>query len=94
MQELLQERRGTLNAQVMQEILRDRATAPDTLCRHAEDDATSDFITFASVIAEPALGQMWIAVGPPDRHPYQRYAFGETASPVGAQRQPVAHGTP
>ena len=80
MRELLQGRRGALNAQVMQEILRDRATEPDALCRHAEDDPTTDFITFASVIAEPAKGQMWVAVGPPDQHPYRRYAFGEIAS--------------
>lgn len=93
MQELLEERRGSLNAQVMQEILRDRATEPDALCRHAEDDANSDFITFASVIAEPARGQMWVAVGPPDQHPYRRYALSSTALPAGTPRQPVAQAT-
>jgi isopenicillin-N N-acyltransferase-like protein len=75
MRELLAERRGSLDAGVMQEILRDRACYPDTLCRQPGDDPSSDVITFASVIAEPADGQMWVAVGPPDSHPYRRYAF-------------------
>ncbi|MFT4040909.1 MAG: C45 family autoproteolytic acyltransferase/hydrolase [Thermomicrobiales bacterium] len=73
--ELLALHRGNLDAARMQELLRDRATAPDTLSRAPEDDPTRDVITFASVIAEPALGQMWVAVGPPHQHAYQRYAF-------------------
>jgi isopenicillin-N N-acyltransferase-like protein len=73
--ELLAVNRGNLNADLMQEILRDRATAPDTLSRAPEDDPTRDVITFASVIAEPTQGQMWIAVGPPHEHAYRRYAF-------------------
>ncbi len=73
--ELLAVNRGQLDAGLMQEILRDRATAPDTLSRAPEDDPTRDVITFASVIAEPARGQMWIAVGPPHEHPYRCYGF-------------------
>jgi isopenicillin-N N-acyltransferase-like protein len=64
----------------MQEILRDRACYPDTLCRAAGDAAGSDTITFASVIASPTKGEMWVAVGPPHEHPYQRHAFGALAS--------------
>ncbi len=81
MRELLKERRGRLDAPVMQEILRDRACYPDTLCRQPGDDPSSDIMTFASVIAEPANGQMWVAVGPPDAHPYQRYAFSRGGEP-------------
>lgn len=73
--ELLAVNRGNLDAALMQEILRDRDTAPDTLSRAPEDDPTRDVITFASVIAEPAAGQMWIAVGPPHEHPYRCYTF-------------------
>ena len=73
--ELLAVNRGHLDAALMQELLRDRATAPDTLSRAPEDDPTRDVITFASVIAEPAAGQMWIAVGPPHEHPYRCYTF-------------------
>jgi isopenicillin-N N-acyltransferase-like protein len=76
----------------MQEILRDRATEPDTLCRHMEDDLSTDFFTFASVIAEPAKGQMWVAVGPPGQHPYQRSTFGETAPLPYDRRQQMAPG--
>lgn len=75
METLLRERRGRLDAGAMQEILRDRACHPDNLCREPGDDADSDVMTFASVIAEPARGAMWIAVGPPNQHPYRRYTF-------------------
>jgi isopenicillin-N N-acyltransferase like protein len=75
MQDLLRARRGELNAQVMQEIMRDRACYPDTLCRMPGDDPDSDMITFASVIAEPSEGRMWVAVGPPNEHEYRRHEF-------------------
>lgn len=73
--ELLAVNRGRLDATLMQAILRDRATAPDTLSRAPEDEPTRDVMTFASVIAEPAQGQMWVAVGPPHEHPYRCYGF-------------------
>lgn len=78
MRELLAANRGQLDAARMQEILRDRATYPDTLCRAPGDAADSDTITFASVIATPTVGAMWVAVGPPHENPYQRLAFGTT----------------
>lgn len=81
MRELLAERRGRIDASVMQEILRDRACYPDTLCRQPGDDPTTDIITFASVIAEPTKGQMWVAVGPPDQNPYRQYAFSNGGGP-------------
>ena len=76
MRELLAAERGRLNVGVMQEILRDRACYPDTLCRALGDAAGSDTITFASVIAAPTKGEIWVAVAPPNEHPYQRHAFG------------------
>jgi isopenicillin-N N-acyltransferase-like protein len=76
---LLRAARGTIEPEVMQTILRDRACYPDTLCRMPGDDPSSDTITFASVIASPSRGQMWVAVGPPHEHPYRRYAFAGTA---------------
>ncbi|MDI3341533.1 MAG: C45 family autoproteolytic acyltransferase/hydrolase [Sphaerobacter sp.] len=77
MARLLRARRGQLSVAVMQEILRSREGWPDALCRWPEDDAESDVMTFASVIARPTRGEIWVAVGPPDQHPYQRYAFGQ-----------------
>ncbi|HET7034492.1 MAG TPA: C45 family peptidase [Thermomicrobiaceae bacterium] len=74
MRELLAERRGELDAGVMQEVLRDRACYPDTICRMPGDGA-SDVITFASVIAAPSAGEMWVAVGPPNEHAYQHHHF-------------------
>lgn len=75
MRDMLAEQRGQLNAETMQTILRDRTCYPDTLCRMPGDDPDSDTITFASVIAEPSEGRMWVAVGPPNEHPYARLEF-------------------
>lgn len=75
MRALLAERRGRLDADAMEEILRDRACYPDTLCRMPGDDPGSDTITFASVIAEPSKGRMRVAVGPPNEHPYVEHAL-------------------
>jgi isopenicillin-N N-acyltransferase-like protein len=80
MRELLDNRYGEINPAVMQSILRDRSCLPDSLCRMPEDNPDSDTITFASLIAQPSKGQMWISVGPPNEHEYYRYAFG--AQPV------------
>lgn len=76
MRALLANRRGRLNADAMEQILRDRACYPDTICRVPGDDPTSDTITFASVIAEPSEGRMRVAVGPPNEHPYVEHRFG------------------
>lgn len=75
MWELLEERRGALSVEVMQELMRDRSCYPDTISRMAGDSDHSDSVTFASVIASPTTGEMWVAVGPPHEHPYRRYAF-------------------
>jgi isopenicillin-N N-acyltransferase-like protein len=84
MRELLAAERGRLNVGVMQEMLRDRACYPDTLCRAPGDAAGSDTITFASVIAAPTRGELWVAVGPPHEHPYQRHAFGALGGELAA----------
>lgn len=76
---LLEERRGSLDAEGMQEILRDRSAYPDCLCRLPEDNPASDTMTFASIISQPTERQMWVAVGPPNGHEYRCYAFGMRA---------------
>lgn len=75
MRELLQAKRGQLSVALLQDILRDRACYPDALCRMPGDDEESDIITFASVIAQPTRREFWVAVGPPNQHPYQHYGF-------------------
>jgi len=79
MEELLREQRGKHTAQSMQAILRDRACYPDALCREPGDSETSDTITFASVIAEPSEGALWVAVGPPNQHEYVRHSIERVA---------------
>lgn len=73
MRTLLEAHHGRLDVSAMQKILRDRETAPHTLCRMPGD--FGDSITFASVIAEPSLGNMWVAVGPPHQNEYKCYRF-------------------
>ncbi|TBL76381.1 C45 family autoproteolytic acyltransferase/hydolase [Paenibacillus thalictri] len=79
MQQLLTDNRGKLNASLMKSLLRDRETYPYPLCRMPGDGANGapdyDIITFASVIAEPSKGQMWVALGPPNQYEYKLYSF-------------------
>lgn len=75
MQALLNERRGALNADEMESVMRDRTCYPDAICRMHDDKQGSDVITFASVIAEPSEGRMRVAVGPPNENPYVQHAF-------------------
>ncbi len=89
MRELLNEHHGQLNATTMQTILRDRATYPNTLSRALGDAANSDTITFASVIAAPSRGEMWVAVGPPHEHDYHHHAFGTAPIAPDPTREPI-----
>ncbi|KQL48290.1 hypothetical protein AN963_00245 [Brevibacillus choshinensis] len=73
MRTLLESKHGQLDVEAMQELLRDRETAPHTLCRMPGD--FGDSITFASVIAEPSKGNLWIAIGPPHQYEYKCYSF-------------------
>jgi hypothetical protein len=79
MEELLRDHRGQHTAEGMQAILRDRTCYPDALCRERGDSETSDTITFASVIAEPSEGALWVAVGPPNQHEYIRHSIERVA---------------
>lgn len=79
MERLLAAERGRLDAAAIQGILRDRACGADSLSRPPGDDPDSDTMTFASVVAEPARGRLWVAVGPPHQHPYHAHHFGESA---------------
>jgi isopenicillin-N N-acyltransferase-like protein len=80
MRRLLDERHGRLDPEAMQAILRDRSGFPDCLCRAETDNPEHDTMTFASLIARPTEGEMWIAVGPPHEHQYERYAFSQVAA--------------
>ncbi len=72
--QLLEDYHGNLNVQVMQDILRDRGSGPHSLCVMPVDDM-EDNITFASIIAEPSKGKLWIAIGPPNLYEYKCYSF-------------------
>jgi len=75
MRRLLDAHHGALNPETMQTILRDRSEYPDCLCRTPDDNPDHDAMTFASIIAQPTEGRMWVAVGPPHEHEYVKYTF-------------------
>lgn len=75
MRALLDQRHGSLNAEAMKDVLRDRTDPMACVNRHQGDIPELDSMTFASLIMQPSLGQMEIAVGPPDQNDYQTYTF-------------------
>ncbi len=81
METLLREHHGQLSPARMREILRDRVAIPDSICRADDDREGSDIITFASVIAEPGLGRIQVAIGPPSVYQYHQYEFGQSSEP-------------
>lgn len=72
---LLEEERGNLNPQSMQAVLRNRDGGMDCLCRFPDDHPDWDTMTFASIIAQPTEGRMWVAVGPPSENEYIEYTM-------------------
>lgn len=74
MTELIRSGSGSITPEATMGFCRDRENAPDSICRHL-GDGPGDYITFASVIARPSEGEMWVAPGPPDEHEYVRYSF-------------------
>ena len=74
MRELIEGKRGSVTLDDTMAFFRDRANAPDAICRY-EGDGPGDYITFASVIARPTVGELFVAPGPPDQHEYKRYAL-------------------
>jgi isopenicillin-N N-acyltransferase-like protein len=72
---LLEKERGRFGVESAKAIFRDRGGLPNAICRVAGDVAGSDVVTFASVIAEPSEGRMWVAKGPPSRYSYQLHTF-------------------
>jgi predicted choloylglycine hydrolase len=75
LQQLIDNKLGAIDIDLLQSCLRDRETYPDPLCIEPGDPGQDDEMTAASVIAEPAQMRLWVAVGPPNRNPYKCYTF-------------------
>lgn len=75
MRTMLEARHGELNAEVMKQVLCDRTDSMACVNRHRNDIPELDSMTFASMIMQPTLGKMDVAVGPPDENDYVTYAF-------------------
>lgn len=78
MRAMLDARHGQLNVELMKDVLRDRTDPMACVNRHQGDIPELDSMTFASMIMQPSLGRIDLAVGPPDQHSYVTYAFGGT----------------
>lgn len=76
MRSMLESHCGNLNAHIMKTILCDRSDPMACVNRYQGDIVGLDSMTFASLIMKPSLGEMDIAIGPPDKHAYRTYAFG------------------
>lgn len=76
MHSMLNTRHGELNAEAMKDVLRDRTDPMACVNRHHDDIPELDSMTFASLIMQPSLGNIHIAVGPADENSYTLYGFG------------------
>lgn len=76
MAELLHIYDGKHNEDTMKIILRDR-TGKYPISRQLGDDSETDTITAASVIGEPEIGKILVAIGPPHQYEYKEYRFSE-----------------
>lgn len=63
----------------LRSILSDHATAPNSICRHAQTELPPDQQdeSIASLIFDLTVGLLDIADGPPCRYPYRRLTLGE-----------------
>src|SRR5690606_6215328 len=62
MRSMLDARHGQLNADVMKDVLTDRTDINSCVNRHAGDIPELDSMTFASMIMQPSIGKIDIAV--------------------------------
>jgi predicted choloylglycine hydrolase len=67
-----------ITMEYIKSCLRDRTNAPDCLCRHPGDDPIDQVITWASLVARPSKGELYIAAGPPDQTEYTLYTLEQS----------------
>jgi isopenicillin-N N-acyltransferase like protein len=70
MRELLELQFGSLEAKTLQDVMRDHANAPGSICRH---DNTRGFETRSAVVYNPAEGIVWASNGNPCTKPFVEY---------------------
>lgn len=78
MYRLLDQTRGAVTIDTIKSCLRDHATEPRSICRHADTDETRSE-TNVSIISEPARGRMHVAFGPPCKSAYAIYDIARDA---------------
>lgn len=74
--ELMSDPDRKIDVPAMQEVLRDHKNLPKAICRHTTEDANDPFRdgkSIASMVIEPTLGRMHVAVGNPCENPHHTY---------------------
>ncbi|OGO16697.1 MAG: hypothetical protein A2Z14_10840 [Chloroflexi bacterium RBG_16_48_8] len=73
--QLLESQLGSLDLESLQNLLRDHANAPNSICEHEDPTAPPHqrFLTLFSMIMDLTQGLMWAAPGPPCQGTYTAY---------------------
>lgn len=80
MRQLLEEHYAAIDLDACQEILRDHADYPGSICRHYRPEQPGKAVqTQAALIYVPAEGKMLASNGPPCRAPFVEYALASVA---------------
>ena len=74
---LFLERQGRITLTDIQEIFRDHANFPNSICRHSDErlQESARMKTIASIIVNPRAGKLWCSLGNPCESPYVEYVI-------------------
>jgi isopenicillin-N N-acyltransferase-like protein len=78
MRQLLDAAAGSIDLETCQDLLRDHANYPGSICAHL-DPPDYPYMTKAAVVFEPGLGAMHLTSGPPCETPFITYRVGVAA---------------
>jgi isopenicillin-N N-acyltransferase-like protein len=75
----MEEARGALSVDAVQQALRDHFDLPSSVCSHPKPgtDPIEDYATISSVVMDLTEGAMWVTAGTPCEAPYERYQAAE-----------------
>ena len=76
-EQLLRKKNGKIGAREMMEVLKDHFGHPRSICRHTDGKKAwkDQWRTNASVIMDLKSKVLWLTIGPPCEHAYQRFTF-------------------
>lgn len=76
LKQLMEDRYGEIDVEVMMELLTDHRGYPDSICRHCDETGPEyeKFRTLISIISLPAEGKMWVSPQPCE-YPYEMFSL-------------------